>query len=86
MSLALMLLLSLAGVAGDCADCFGAGSHCCPACSLCLCCGQSPTILAGAPGMHPGLDRVSPSADPLERGPLSAHRHDVFHIPKPFLI
>jgi hypothetical protein len=86
--LVLMLLLSLAGAADDCADCSGAGSpHCCPpACSLCLCCGQSPTILASAPGMQPGLDRVSVSSGSQERSPLAAHRHDVFHIPKSFLI
>jgi hypothetical protein len=88
MSLALMLLLSLAGVAGNCADCFSAGSqHCCtPTCSLCLCCGQGPTILAGAPAMHPGPDRASLSADRQDRGALSAHRRAVFHVPKTYLI
>jgi hypothetical protein len=86
-AIALTLLLP-AGWAGGCGDCFGMGVQgCCPpVCSLCLCCVQSPAVLAVAPGMDrdPGVAPLSVASP--EGNPLSAHPCDVFHVPKTFLI
>ena len=86
-TVALMLLLSLAGP-GGCGDCFGTSvPGCCAAtCSLCPCCAQTPTVLAGMAGMHRDPAPASLSGGSTEGGPLAAHGRDVFHVPKTFLI
>ena len=78
-----------AGLAEVCDNCLGnGGPGCCPpTCSLCLyCCGHNMTVGDGklqtdrAPGLAVSF------SDPAAGGPLSADPHDVFHVPKPFLI
>ncbi|HSF41791.1 MAG TPA: hypothetical protein VLT87_18465 [Thermoanaerobaculia bacterium] len=83
----LAFLLPLAGFAESCDECGGGEPGCCPsACSLCLCCGQGRTVLAGAVRMDrdPGL--ASAFGDAAEGHALSADPHDVFHVPKTSLI
>jgi hypothetical protein len=86
--LALAFVLPLAGLEGECDDCLGGEApDCCPpVCSLCLCCVQSPTVLAGAPGMDraPGVSCLSGDA-PVEALPAADPR-DVFHVPKTSLL
>ena len=84
----LAFLLPLAGFAESCDECRGGEQpDCCPpACSLCFCCGQGGTVLAGAVRMDrdPGL--ASAFHDAVGGDVLSADPHDVFHVPKTFLI
>lgn len=84
----LAFLLPLAGFADSCDECLGGEQPgCCPpACSLCVCCGQSRTVLAGAVRMDrdPGL--ASAFGDAAEGHALSANPSDVFHVPKNSLI
>jgi hypothetical protein len=83
----LALLLPIAGFADSCEECGGGQPGCCPpGCSLCLCCGQGRTVLAGAVWMDrdPGLDAAFGEA--AEGHALSANPSDVFHVPKTSLI
>jgi len=81
----LAFLLPLAGFAESCDECLRGGlPGCCPpGCSLCFCCGQGGTFLAGALRMDrdPGL--ASAFRDAAGGYALSADPRDVFHVPKP---
>lgn len=82
--LVLAFVLPLAGLEGECDDCLGndAPDCCPPSCSLCLCCAQSPTVLAGAPGMDRAPGVASPSGAPPPAAFPAADPRDVFHVPK----
>ena len=83
----LAFLLPLAGFADSCDECGGGQPGCCPpGCSLCLCCGQGRTVLAGAVRMDrdPGL--ATAFRDAAGGDVLSSDPRDVFHVPKTFLI
>ena len=85
--LALAFLVPVAGLAGVCGDC-GAGEApgCCPpTCSLCLCCGKTPTRLTLVAKVTPEPGLAPAFGEPAGDRPLCAAARDVFHVPKPLL-
>jgi len=82
--IALAVLLPFAALADACDDCREGGvPGCCPpACSLCLCCGASPTEISVSPRVDCDPVTLSRVADPSESACRSFDPRDVFHVPK----